>query len=27
MASTMLIVGNLIADLLLVAADPRIAYD
>jgi peptide/nickel transport system permease protein len=27
MASTMLILGNLVADLLLVAADPRIAYD
>ena len=27
MASTMLILGNLIADLLLAAADPRIAYD
>ena len=27
MASTMLILGNLVADLLLAAADPRIAYD
>ena len=27
MASTMLILGNLIADLLLTVADPRIAYD
>ena len=27
MASTMLILGNLVADLMLVAADPRIAYD
>jgi len=27
MASSMLIVGNLIADLLLAAADPRISYD
>ena len=27
MASSMLILGNLIADLLLAVADPRIAYD
>jgi peptide/nickel transport system permease protein len=27
MASSMLVLGNLIADLLLVVADPRIAYD
>jgi peptide/nickel transport system permease protein len=27
MASAMLVLGNLIADLLLAVADPRIAYD